>query len=350
MQAELEIESGNQPWSMPATRDSKDALASRVHELTSEKFVRERILPLTGACTVTRDAQFAASVLQNTGTGRLTLLYEFGADWGVVAKLYSDDLGQRSYAALQTLRSEGFGSNSRYQVPEPLGFLADHNLLLMRRMPGVAISAALRDDRSFDLVESCREAARWLAKLHGCPLDIGRHETDWDSLKLFRMCTRFLKAAAAKPEQLDTMRDLMDEVEASILRLRYDRRFVPTHGRYHADHVFISPQATCVIDLDRVGWSDPGKDLAEFLRVLRSTAFKSCDNMTRIDQASSAFLEEYLDHRPEGARTLACYWASSIFHSYLGAMKASRDKELRTSQELIEFYRNEIHYALRFGI
>jgi aminoglycoside phosphotransferase (APT) family kinase protein len=350
MEADLEIERGKRPGSMPATRDSKDALARKVHELTSEEFVRERIFPVTGARTVTRGAQFMASVVQNTGTGRLTLLYEFGPDCGVVAKLYSDDLGLRSYAALQTLRSEGFGSASRYQVPEPLGFLADHNLLLMRRMPGVAISAALRDDRSFDLVESCREAARWLAKLHGSALAIDHHETDWESLKLFRMCTRFLKAAAAKPKQLDTMRNLMDEVEASILRLRYDRRFVPTHGRYHADHVFISPHATCVIDLDRVGWSDPGKDLAEFLRVLRSTAFKNCENMTRIDLASSAFLEEYLGQFPEGARTLACYWAGSTFHSYLGAMKASHNKERRTSQELLEFYCKEIHYALRFAI
>jgi hypothetical protein len=350
MQADLDIERGKQSGSMPATRDSKEALARKVHELTSEEFVSERILPLAGDCTVTRETQFAASVVQNTGTGRLTLLYEFGADCGVVAKLYSDDLGLRSYASLQTLRSEGFGPDSRYQVPEPLGFLADHNLLLMRRMPGAAISAALRDDRSFDLVESCREAARWLAKLHGSPLAIGHHETDWDSLKLFRMCTRFLKAASAKPEQLDIMRGLMDEVEASILRLRYDRRFVATHGRYHTDHVFISPQATCVIDLDRVGWSDPGKDLAEFVRVLRSTAFKNGDDMTRIDQASSAFLEEYFSHFPEAAKSLGCYWASSTFHSYLGVMKASRDKERRTCQELTEFYCKEMHYALRLGI
>jgi aminoglycoside phosphotransferase len=350
MQADLELERGKQPGSMPATRDSKDVLARKVHELTSEEFVRERILPLTAAYTGTRGTQFAASVVQNTGTGRLTLLYEFGADCAVVAKLYSDDLGLRSYAALRTLWSEGFGPDSRYQVPEPLGFLADHNLLLMRRMPGVAISAARRDDRSFDLVESCREAARWLATLHGFPLPSGPHETDWDSLKLFRMCTRFLKAAAAKPEQLDTIRDLMDEVESSILRLRDDRRFVPTHGRYHADHVFINPQATCVIDLDRVGWSDPGKDLAEFVRVLRSTAFKNRDDMTRIDQASSAFLEEYLGHFPEAATTLGCYWACSTFHSYLGVMKASRDKERRTCQELTDFYCQEIHYALRFGL
>jgi Phosphotransferase enzyme family len=350
MEADLVIERGNQPGAMPTTEDSKDALARKVHELTSEEFVRERILPLADACAVIRDTQFTASVVQNTGTGRLTLLYEFGSDCGVLAKLYSDDLGLRSYAALQTLRSEGFGPDSRYQVPDPLGFLADENLLLMRRAPGVAISGALRDGRSLDLVESCREAARWLAKLHCSPLAIGHHEADWDSLKLFRMCTRFLKAAAAKPEQLDTMRDLMEEVEASILRLGHDRRFVPTHGRYHADHVLISPQATCVIDLDRVGWSDPGKDVAEFVRVLRSTAFKNCNDMTRIDQASSAFLEEYLSHFPEAAKTLGCYWASATFHSYLGAMKDSRDKERRTWQELTEFYCKEIHYALQFGI
>jgi aminoglycoside phosphotransferase len=350
MPADVETQRAKKLRLVPATRDCKDALARKVHELTSEEFVRERILPMAGACTTARGTQLAASVLQNTGTGRLTLLYDFGADCGVVAKLYSDDLGLRSYASLQTLRSEGFGPDSRYQVPEPLGFLADHNLVLMRRMPGVAISAALRADRSFNLVESCREAARWLARLHGSPLLSGPHETDWDSLKLFRMCTRFLKAAAARPEQLDTMRDLMDEVESSILGLRDDRRFVPTHGRYHADHVLISPHATCVIDLDRVGWSDPGKDLAEFVRVLRSTAFKNCEDMMRIDQASSAFLEEYLGHFPEAATTLGCYWACSTFHSYLGVMKASRDKERRTCQELTDFYCQEIHYALRFGL
>lgn len=350
MEADLEVGTGRQSMSIPATRDSKDAFTRKVHELTSEEFVRERIFPLISACTVIHEMQFAASVVQNTGTGRLTLLYEFGTECGVLAKLYSDDLGPRSYAALQTLRSEGFGSESRYQVPEPLGFLKDHNLLLMRRVPGVAISASFRNDGSVKLVDACRESARWLAKLHGSPLVIGHHETDWDSLKLFRMCTRFLKAAASKPEQLDTMRDLMDEVEASILRLRYDRPFVPTHGRYHADHVFISRETTCVIDLDRVGWSDPGKDIAEFVRVLRSTAFKNCCDMRRIDQASSAFLEEYLGFFPEAARTLGCYWASSTFHSYLGVMKASRDKEQRTCQELTDFYCKEIQYALRFGI
>jgi aminoglycoside phosphotransferase (APT) family kinase protein len=164
------------------------------------------------------------------------------------------------------------------------------------------------------------------------------------------MCARLLKAAAAKPEHLDTMRDLLDAVEERILGLHHHRRLVPTHGRYHSDHVLIGPQATSVIDLDRVGWSDPGKDIAEFVRVLRSTAFKNGDDMTRIDQATFAFLEEYLGQRPEAVKTLGGYWASFSLHSYLGALKKSRDKTRRTWQELLDFYCNEIHYALRYGI
>ncbi|HXP46026.1 MAG TPA: aminoglycoside phosphotransferase family protein [Terriglobales bacterium] len=349
MQADMEFEGDKQLGVIPASdRHSKDALARKAAELTANEFVRERILPLLNGSVAERP--FTASVAQNTGTGRLALIYEFASDCGAVAKLYTDELGPRSYAALQALWNGGFGPESRYQVPEPLGFLADHNLLLMRRVPGVSISAAIRGDNSIDLVESCREAARWLVALHRSSLDIGQRETDWDSLKLFRMSTRFLKAAAAKPEHLDTMRDLLDAVEERILNLHHDRRLVQTHGRYHSDHVLISPQATCVIDLDRVGWSDPGKDIAEFVRVLRSTAFKNGDDMARIDQATAAFLEEYLGHLPEAAKTLGCYWASFSFHSYLGVMKKTRDKARRTWQELIDFYSNEIRCALQYGI
>ena len=46
----------------------------------------------------------------------------------------------------------------------------------------------------------------------------------------------------------------------------------------------------------------------------------------RIDQAAAAFLEEYLGHLPEAAKTLGCYWASFSFHRYLGVMKKRATK------------------------
>ena len=102
MQANVEIGGDKQLGVIPASdRHSKDALARKAAELTANEFVRERILPLLNGSVA--DRPFTASVAQNTGTGRLALIYEFAPDCGVVAKLYTDELGPRSYAALQAL-------------------------------------------------------------------------------------------------------------------------------------------------------------------------------------------------------------------------------------------------------
>src|SRR5947208_3479819 len=82
------------------------------------------------------------------------------------------------------------------------------------------------------------------------------------------------------------------------------------HGRYHHDHVFLSGGATAVIDLDRCRPSDPAKDAAEFIRVLRMTAFKRAYDMNRAEEATTMFLNTYLAEIPEACASLGCYWAA----------------------------------------
>ncbi|MBZ5659468.1 MAG: aminoglycoside phosphotransferase family protein [Acidobacteriia bacterium] len=328
---------------------SKQALALKAAEFTSVEFISSRICPLLGPGNSASAADCGAKIIQNTGTGRLTLRYTFSPENVVFAKLYGDELGSHCYRANLELWNNGFNSAGRYQVPEPLGFFADQSLLFMRGVPGTPLGAVFDGDSSVDLVSGSSEAAEWLAALHLSSLSLGTPDSDWDSLKLFRMASRVIKAAAARPEKLDMVRELMDQLEQRVAQLAADRYFVFTHGRYHHDHVFLSPAATSVIDLDRCRFSDPAKDAAEFIRVLRLTAFKEGFDMERAERATSAFLTAYLAKVPRAVESLGCYWAVFVFHSLLGGLKKSRNKGEKSWEQLEEFYLQEMKRALEFG-
>jgi len=324
---------------------SKEDLAQRSLALTTNEFVQQRIVPFLSVWGVNPHLDCSTAVLQNTGTGRLTLRYAFGPTV-VIAKVFSDHLGPQSFETTVRLWNSGFNRESWYQVPEPITFFPDVNMLLMRQVPGIPLAAALDPDRGHELGGHCCKAAQWLAALHRSSLLFGKAETDVQSMKLFRLASRLVKAASLRREQLDMLRDLLDAINARILALPSRRALVQTHGRYHHDHVFVSKAATAVIDLDRCCPSDPAKDVAEFISVLRTASFMRGLDMGCVESATDAFLREYLAAVPEAAATLGCYWATAVFHGLLGGIKKCRAKSNRSWEEIQRFYLSEINRAL----
>jgi Phosphotransferase enzyme family len=324
---------------------SKEDLAQKALALTTNEFVQERIVPSLSGWGLKGHADCSTAVLQNTGTGRLTLRYAFGPDV-LIAKMFSDHLGPQSFDTTVRLWNSGFNRESPHQVPEPIAFFPDVNLLLMRQAPGIPVAAALEPDRGDELAGYCRQAAQWLAKLHRSAFLFGKAETEAQSLKLFRLATRLVKAASLRPEQLDMLRDLLDSIGDRIYALSARRTLVQTHGRYHHDHVFVSHAATVVIDLDRCCPSDPGKDVAEFVSVLRNASFIRGLDMACVEKATDAFLREYLASVPEAAATVGGYWATAVFHDLLSGIKKCRAKGSRSWEERQQFYLNEINRAL----
>jgi hypothetical protein len=333
----------------PIRGNGKQDLATIAVALASKDFANERIVPLLRDDRAYAGQHYAATVVQNSGTGRLTLKYHFDPGTTVIAKMFTDDLGPRSFQAITHLWNSGFNRQSPCQVPEPLAFYPDLNFLLMRYASGDPVRNALDRESDLNLAECCRRAAEFLVELHRSKIIFGNPEAEWHSLKLFRLATRVIKAAAAQPEHLEMIRSLFRQVNDRVLKLPARRRLVQTHGRYHHDHVFISPAATVVIDLDRCCPSDPGKDVAEFVSVLRSTCFKHGGDMARVEEATSAFLREYLAHVPEAEITAGCYWAVAVLHDLLSGLKKCRGNEHRSWAEIQEFYLSEINRALELG-
>ena len=286
------------------------------------------------------------TVVQNTGTGRLTLRYDFDSGQTLYAKLYTDSLGPHSYEVMRQLWDYGFNSASRFQIPEPLAFLPDHNFVLMRGVCGEPLSNALKDDSMIDLIDGCREAACWLAAFHRSSIRFGEPESDWDSLKIFRVSVRLIKAAATRPEERDALLDYMHSLKSRIKHFPSNLPVAQTHGRYHHEHVFIAGNQISVIDWDRSRPTNPAKDVAEFLRVLRMSAFRTHPNMTLADEATDAFLDEYLNQVPEVAESLPYYWSAFLWLSLFGFLKKVDPEDPRRAL-LLDYHLREMELAMR---
>jgi hypothetical protein len=103
-----------------ASATAKQALARKANDLTAVEFIESRICPLLGPEFKGAASDCAATIVQNTGTGRLTLRYVFGAEKVIFAKLYDDELGSHCYEVNRQLWNSGFNSASRHRVPRPL--------------------------------------------------------------------------------------------------------------------------------------------------------------------------------------------------------------------------------------
>jgi aminoglycoside phosphotransferase (APT) family kinase protein len=280
-----------------------------------------------------------AIMVQNTGTGRVTIRCEVDTDTVIFAKRYVDGLGAHSYGVQKRFWESGFGKGSKFQVPEPVAFLPEQNLFLMRKGQGVPL-AALMGDRSGEWKAGIREAARWLSAFHRSSLRVGDPEPEWDSLKTFRLATRLVKTAAARPSERMLLLDLVQTLKERFATLPDGRPIVQTHGRFHHDHVLLSAEAVTVIDLDRSRPADPAKDVAEFVRVLRLAAFRAGVEEGLIDEMTEAFLTQYLELVPEAEAALPHYWLSFLALSYFGHLRKTAASG--ASAALTAFHAREI--------
>jgi aminoglycoside phosphotransferase (APT) family kinase protein len=324
---------------------SKEELGTWACTFKDSDFIRKFVYPTLEA-KKSPGLECQTTVVQNTGTGRLTLRYDVENGQTLYAKLYTDELGIHSYNVMKQLWDNGFGSNSLYQVPEPLAFLPEHNFVLMRAVSGHQLAGALKGEGPLDLIEGCRAAARWLAAFHRSSIRLGEPEADWDSLKIFRVSVRLIKAAATRPEERSVLLDSMHALKARVKEFPANGPVAQTHGRYHHEHVFIDGDQVAIIDLDRSRPTNPAKDVAEFLRVLRMCAYRTHPDMTQADKASDAFIEEYLKQVPEAAASLPYYWSAFLWLSLFGFMKKCSPDDPRRAG-LMDFHTREIERALR---
>jgi hypothetical protein len=287
-----------------------------------------------GAAGVAAADCVGAHVIEHRGGRQRTVLeYRFEGGLRLFAKRYPQcEDATTSYDVLRLLEEQGFGPGSPHRVPEPLGCFAEWGVVVIRAAPGRCMTSLAEHPERWE--EGLRAAAGWLARLHSLTVD--SEATGEDQLQgLFRLAQRATGAAARHPSVADLLVALIEELAARAAGVAESGSRAQTHGRYHAGHVFITPETVTVIDLDRASVADPAKDLGEFLHRVRTHARRAGLGDVAAERTTLAFLDEYAARGVFVPGALAYYWSYSILSTLLRVLELDHAKW----EKRLQFYR-----------
>jgi aminoglycoside phosphotransferase (APT) family kinase protein len=161
---------------------------------------------------------------------------------------------------LRLLHDGPFG-RGELRVPEPLGLLPEQRLVLYRHWSGTPLDR-MDPGRA---EEGVRRAARWLARLHTSQVELPRRL----SLDAEEDSTRQWAAAVGRVDpRLTASAHALSADWAAAARTAPPAVDAPIHKDFHAGHVLVDDDTTCVIDLDEARLGDPAFDVAHFCAYL----------------------------------------------------------------------------------
>jgi hypothetical protein len=320
----------------------KETLGERIAAVSRRDFVQSyagHLLPESRGTWLDPDA-FQASVIQNDGTGPATVEFTVAGPTRLFAKLYMDDSGAHAYDVLQNLWHGGFDGNQSYQVPEPLCFVDEYQLLLMREASGETLASHLGQDGK--AARGVRQAARWLRQLHSSPVRVGKVDQPW--YMFLKLSDRLAKAAASHPQELKRLTAMLVQL-GELAERREAGEVVQGHGQFRPIHVFLCGETVTVIDVDRSAPSDPAKDLAEFVHRLRTTLWRNSGSMAHANRLTDAFLGEYAAQQPARLGTFSFYRGFHVLVSLCRHMKQLQADD-PAWPPVIDFYVGEFEEAM----
>lgn len=330
----------------PQTAIIIQELGKKVSEISKPEFVRRYLCRFLPGCRKEslRHEDIEASTIQNDGTGAATVEFRIHGSSGLFAKLYPDESGIHAYQVLTALWENGFDSSKRYQVPEPLCFIDDYNLLVTGEAPGECLDSRLTQDAD-SAITGVREAAQWLLRLHDSSIRTGHSDHVWYMFK--KLSERLTGAAASCPGELERLGEML--VRLSEAERAGTSEVVQVHGQFRPIHVFLGDETVCVIDLDRSQPSDePAQDLGEFVHRLRTTVYRRHGMRERADVLTDAFLGEYGSEHPSVLRRVPFYRGFRIIDSMCHQMRRLRE-DGPARKSIIDFYAGEFEDALSVG-
>jgi hypothetical protein len=283
-------------------------MENRLADLRSEKFTLETVAARVPELEGARQPSATSEVVWVRGTGRLTIRYVFPAGVVVYGKFYDDELGLRAFAGLRALRQAGFGADSTYQVVEPLHFDEPSNMLLLRQAEGIPLSHSLDQAPLEEALHHAELAASWLAKFHRTTVPGIETEEPCERVKIFKLADCLAKAAAANPQEADLLLNLLQRLRGLAPSPDAPPPFATTHGQYTPANVFVAGTRATVIDLDRMNYSDPAKDVALFLYRVRHHGARTGD-FERACAIASAFETQYRGEAPGNLVNVGYYQA-----------------------------------------
>ncbi|MGH3459451.1 phosphotransferase [Aeromicrobium sp.] len=198
-----------------------------------------------------------------------------GTPQSVIGKQFAQARPARlSYLHLQLLSDGPFGDGP-FRVPSPIGLASEHRLLFYREDQGKRLDSSLN-------AAGVRRAAGWLARLHMSELRLPREFSQEREVESTGQWAELI--ALVHPPAAAAATDLASRWAEAAQAGRHTGT-VPIHKDFHAGHVLLGDDHTCVIDLDEARMGDPTFDVAHFCTYLFE--------LGAVHYLTKVFLDEY---------------------------------------------------------
>jgi hypothetical protein len=282
-----------------------------VTKCTDPRFIAENLLCLLpGIGNRPAATRFSAAVVRARVTDRLTIRYQPNGGPATYAKAYYDgDFGCLAYRWLRHLWENDFGPISKEQVPEPLGYVAQEKMLLMRAASGLRVSDLLFAGSLEQTKRLMRMSALWLAKFHKARVPELQVESHCERMEILKTADLLAKVAAACPERTSLLIDLVHQWKEVAFVTNFPPKLVTVHGQFRPAHVFVQRGTVVAIDLDKLYSSDPAKDVARFAHSMTKTCIELAGDLFRIAALVEEFISAYDMYAPGNLANLRYYMA-----------------------------------------
>jgi aminoglycoside phosphotransferase (APT) family kinase protein len=252
----------------------------------------------------------SVALMRARATDRITIRYQPDGGRAVYAKAYYDgDFGCLAYGWLRYLWANDFGPRSKQQVPEPLGYVAQERMLLMRAASGFTVSDFILAGSLEQARRVMRMSALWLAKLHTETVPDLPLESPCERMEILRTADLLAKVATTCRERTSLLLDLVHQWKEVASLTNFSPRLVTVHGQFRPAHVFVQRECVVAIDLDKLTLSDPAKDVARFVHSMRKTSISPAGDHSRIATLAEEFISAYDKYAPGNLDNLRYYMA-----------------------------------------
>lgn len=214
---------------------------------------------------------------------------------------HSDGSRTRSFYGQSYLYDHGFDQGN-FLVGRPLFYLDEQFAFFYEAVLGRTFRKVMQEKPDQDFSVILDLAARWVKKMHDCPIDKENKFVSFDFSEMSPKPQRFLDDMTKVYPELGKRLDSTFHRLADLKKKNFNTFPVSIiHGDYHPENIIVKksePDKIKVIDFTDLSLGDPMVDLGSFIQQIDFMGFE-CLSRANINKYKTIFLEYYFNKKFE---------------------------------------------------
>jgi hypothetical protein len=209
-------------------------------------------------------------------------------------KVYRNERGAETFQLLQALTDKAGAGGGPYGVVRPIAYVRDLRTLALEEARGTALQQVLLDGG--DWRAALRAVAQAVAAFNQEDLPLTERHCLADQLADVN------RAASLVQWACPDLRTQVEALTAAVVAGLTDVPSAPIHRDLKTDHIFLSGDRVCFIDLDSVVLADPVRDPAHLVAHITARVGLDALPADQARRAADVFVDEYFAHVPAAWR------------------------------------------------